>query len=63
MGIGSKNKRRSKSNATQIEVRGDKKFDDVNRNNVNRDDVNRRITLHTIYIYIYHYLARVTGKS
>ena len=25
--------------------RGNKKFDDVNRNNVNRGDVNRRITV------------------
>ena len=30
---------------TQIEVRGNKKFDDVNRNNVNRGNVNRRITV------------------
>ena len=30
---------------TQIEVRGNKKFDDVNRNNGNRGDVNRRITV------------------
>ena len=30
---------------TQIEVRGNIKFDDVNRNNVNRGDVNRRITV------------------
>ena len=31
---------------TQIEVRANKKFDDVNQNNVNRGDVNRRITVH-----------------
>ena len=29
----------------QIEVRGNKKFDDVNRNNVNRGDINRSITV------------------
>ena len=29
---------------SQIKVRGNKKFDDVNRNNFNRDNVNRRIT-------------------
>ena len=44
---------------TQIEVRWNKKFDDVNRNNVNRGDVNRRITvfisslvIKTTYMYI-----------
>ena len=31
---------------TLIEVRENKKFDNVNRNNVNRVDVNRRITVH-----------------
>ena len=30
---------------TQIEVVGNKKYDDVNGNNVNRGDVNRRITV------------------
>ena len=28
---------------TQIEVRGNEQFDDVNRNNANRGDVNRKI--------------------
>ena len=32
---------------TQIEVRGNKKFDDVNENNVIRGDINRGITVHT----------------
>ena len=27
---------------TEIELRGNKKFGDVNRNNVNRGDINRR---------------------
>ena len=30
---------------TQIEVRGNNKFDYVNRNNANRGDVNRKITI------------------
>ena len=30
---------------TQLEVRGNKRFDDVSRNNVNRGYVNRRITV------------------
>ena len=30
---------------TQTKVRGNKKFDDVNRNNINRGDVNRGITV------------------
>ena len=30
----------------QIEVGGNKQFDDVNRNNVNQGDVNRRITVY-----------------
>ena len=30
---------------TQIEVKGNKHFDEVNRNNVNRSDVNRRTTV------------------
>ena len=30
---------------TQIEVRGNQKFDVVNQNNVNRGDVNRKITV------------------
>ena len=29
----------------QIEVRGNKKFDDVNQNNINQGDVNRWITV------------------
>ena len=29
----------------QIEFKGNKKFDDVNRNNVNRGDIDRRITV------------------
>ena len=29
----------------QIEVRGNKKFDNANRNNVNQGNVNRRITV------------------
>ena len=32
----------------QIEIRGSKKFDNVNRNNFNRGDVNRRITVTVI---------------
>ena len=30
---------------TQIEVRGNKKFYDLNRNNLNRGNINRRITV------------------
>ena len=30
---------------TQIEIRGNTNFDDVNRNNFNWDDENRRITV------------------
>ena len=33
---------------TQIEVKGNKQFDDVNRNNVNQGDLNRRKTTKTI---------------
>ena len=33
---------------TQVEVKGNKQFDDVNRNNVNQADVNRRKTTKTI---------------
>ena len=40
---------------TQIEFRGNKKFDGIQRNSVNRGDVNRRITV--VFIGVKHLLA------
>ena len=34
---------------TQIEVRGNKQFDDINRYNINPGDINRRITVLFFY--------------
>ena len=36
--------------ATQIEIRGHKQFDNINRNKVNRGIINRRITVISIMI-------------
>ena len=56
-----------------IEVRGNKKFDDVDRNNVNRGDVNLRITvlfyklseifiLYELYVYFQNHLHDLLQK-
>ena len=37
--------------APQTEVRGNKKFNDVNQNNGNWSDVNRRTTVYSLNVY------------
>ena len=49
---------------TQTEVRGNKKFDDINRNNINRDDVNRGITvLFKLYDKQFLWLSKIDLKA
>ena len=54
-----KQQRGLKSNDEQIEIEGNKIFDDVNRNNVNRDNVNRGNTVADIFGFIVYALNNI----